>query len=47
MGNDTNNKDINLLDDKNIHDVILFVLFGIFVILILESMYNLTLKFYK
>ena len=30
--------------ENNIHDIILFVLFGIFVILILESLYKLTFK---
>ena len=47
--NQMNNKDEDsgIGFENNIHDIILFVLFGVFVILILESLYKLTFKILK
>mgnify|MGYP000974757819 CR=1 FL=1 len=40
----TKEEDSGIGFENNIHDIILFVLFGVFVILILESIYKLTFK---
>ena len=52
--NQVNNDDNNLLLnnnnnnskslESNMHDIILFILFGVFVILILEALYKLVVK---
>ena len=45
-----NNNNNNSLDDQrenNIHDIVLFILFGVFVIVILESLYKLVVKLCK
>jgi hypothetical protein len=40
-------KTANSTDQNNIHDIILFVIFGIFVLLVLESLYKLATKVLK
>ena len=42
LNNNTSNSDTN--NESNIHDVVLFILFGVFVIVILESLYKLVVK---
>ena len=42
LNNNASNSDTN--NESNIHDVVLFILFGVFVIVILESLYKLVVK---
>ena len=44
MNNDTDNNAVGDFKENNIHDIILFVIFGIFVLLVLESLFKLATK---
>ena len=39
-----NNNNVSDSNENNIHDIVLFILFGVFVIVILESLYKLVVK---
>ena len=47
FSNNNENDNSSLITKTNKHDIILFVLFGIFVLLVFESISNLTLKVNK
>ena len=42
--NQVNTKENKVVSENNIHDVILFIIFGIFVLIILECLYKLISK---
>ena len=44
MNNDNSNNEDGDFKENNIHDIILFVIFGIFVLLVLESLFKLATK---